>query len=290
MKTTRRAGLGALAGLLLCACTTFDFTDQQILLRHDADEDVLEMVIAYEGLKASDRKGTDVVDAIRGGRPHFILMGWPWEFDLPAILEEEKESEDELVQRALAFMAEIRVAEVQLFSDNGRLCLLQRIIVPDVSKGLAILNDAANRAILEAERKEGGLGGSNFEDMDERTVELWVRHAREGRSWALFDGGALVVTVPLSAEGAARVLAEVAQAEDDEGLSQVFDSLTELFVTGDEVRLRFTAGDDGWLRFSFDFTDREYDSKLAEALAERGIEVEHADLAKELERMLAEER
>ena len=92
MKTIRCATLGALAGLPLSACTTFDFTDQEILLRHDADEDVLEMVIAYEGVKASDddeqkiREGADAVDAApvplhraaaRGGGPLEALAAGP---------------------------------------------------------------------------------------------------------------------------------------------------------------------------------------------------------------------
>lgn len=273
----------ATAALALASCADYGFTEQDLLLRHEAEEDRLEVLFVYAGVFLSDEKKLDesasrVAQDAEGFR-HFIVLGWPWEFNLPqlqeSLAEEIAESDDELAQRALAWIVGITVEESGLFRrDCGELCLYQEVSIPKVSEGLALFNDLVNREIAEttmADLREG------LDLPDAATAELWMVKARAGKPWIAFDQGALVLQVPVSPLGAARglqVLLKTA-SEDESGMFQrLFEPLAEFSIANNLATLRYGPGTEGWIHFAFQNAKKEYSKDLEHELTARGVTIQ----------------
>ncbi len=291
-----RLAVLAVASLALASCADFDFVEQDVLLKHDAESDDLEVLLVYAGVFRPDEKELDVsasrVTQDAEGYRHFIFLGWPWEFNLPEIqeslAEQIAENDDPLAQRALDWMTEIAVEESGLFRrEGGELCLYQRARVPKVNEGLALLNEAFNRAIV-AEAEDGSVR-EELELPDEATEKLWVAHARAGKPWLAFEEGALVGRVPVSPHGAARglhVLLDVAGEDESGAFPRLFEPLTEFLVRDDLATFRFGPGDDGWIRFAFENAEKEYRKELTAELVSRGVKILEEPPTEELRKLV----
>jgi len=239
------AGL-ALLPLLASSCTRYGFDRQEIGLRHDAETDVLELLVVSHGLRATGEKSAGVVAADAAGARHVILLGWPLEFPLDEIEAELAVSDDPLAARTLAFVQGISVAEAGAWAgEDGCLSLFQRIRVPSASEGLALANEALNRACLEEDEVE-----DVSRKFGARAGELFAAHIREGKPWFALEGGALVVRAPISDEGAARFLEDLLRmvADEDEPLLSFAPALTALSVAEGVATLTFGPGEEGWIR------------------------------------------
>jgi hypothetical protein len=234
--------------LVLASCVSYDFRRQDLAFRHDAETDVLEVLVVSHGLRETGRESADAARADAAGARHVILLGWPFEFDLDE-LEGEGGGEpipDEglapLVPRLLAWTPGVTVAEARMWVDaDGGTSLLQRFRVAHASEGVALLNDAINAECLRLESWTKAA-----RDSDARTGELWEAHVRAGRPWVELAGGGIVVRLPASPAGAARGLASL--AGDVEGFAAIADALSAVSVAGGEAVLTFAPDRTGWVR------------------------------------------
>ena len=267
--------------LLLAACRSFEVQRQQIFLRYEPESDVLDAVLVSEGVGAHGSKDVDdtakAVGSMGRGRRHFMVWDWPFEVDLDSAIASSKDKpldradpRAEFASQFLEYERNISVVDARFLLDDAharRLCLLQRFRFEHAARVLHLIDVALNASLLQdSSRKEAVLTG------DARTDERMLARARAGGSWARFDGKELEVTVPMSAEYAARQLGEYSkrlQASDRDWavLAQIFDSLHSIRVTGEELVLRFAPEEDGWIHFTLHDDERSYDPALAERLA-----------------------
>ncbi|MEM7310548.1 MAG: hypothetical protein AAF682_27985 [Planctomycetota bacterium] len=245
--------LALAAPLLLGACTSYDFVEQDVLLHHDAETDELELLLVYEDLRETDSKSAAVVAADGGGAQHFILAEWPWELFLDDLDAELGAKDNPLSERARAFFAGVRVAEAELFRRaDGALCLYQRVRMRGASEGLGIVDDALTELVLALD--EEYLAAS----WEPGTAALLVEHARAARPWFRFEGGALIAQLPLTPAGAAQLLPRLLEsAHDGARLHELFAPLSELSWRDDGLcTLRFAPDAEGWIRLRFRKPDR----------------------------------
>src|ERR1700752_1088707 len=142
-----------LALVLVCAlasCASFQVRRQQIFLRYAPETDVLDALLVYEtvggragrGLdqQKEDAKAAEVIGRIAKGRQHFLVWDWPFDADLPEIVE-TLDREDPLAQRFLEFVDDIHMLESKLVRGAvGEPCLLQRIRIQNAATGLRLLD------------------------------------------------------------------------------------------------------------------------------------------------------
>lgn len=276
--------IAALGTMLLASCTSFEFQRQQILLRYEPETDVLDALLVYEGVGAN--KANEIAEdaaklaLIAGGRRHFVLLGWPFEFDLEDLVE-DLDPEDTLAESFRAFVPDIHVVAVGFArGEEDELCLIQRVRIDHASTGLRLVDQALNRVILREEEREPGSWTREFAP-DAKMAELWLERARAGGSWIRFDGRAIVVSLPTTAREAALSLRKILETRDFVGISQ---GLTAVEISGAEARLRFDPAEDGWIQLRH--TAKEHAQwSVAELLAERNL-VAAAPLADELRRLM----
>jgi hypothetical protein len=252
--------LAVLATLLCASCTSFEFQRQQILLRYQPESDVLDMLLVYEdvGANKADQADEDAetLARIAGGRRHFVLMDWPFDFDLEKILEDDLDPEDTLAERFRAFSGGIQVLGAAFARGaEDELCLVQRARIGNISSGLRLLDQLLNRWILAEEAQDPGAWTEEFAG-DQPMAELWLSRARGNGSWARFDAGSLAVSLPTTSRQAALSLAGLMEGADED-LIQLSHALSTLQITGEEARLTFVPAADGWIHFSFTFEERE---------------------------------
>lgn len=286
----RRAALLALS-LAAAACTPFRFEAEEVRVRHDREADALELSLVYEGLHARSPREDglrDALDAVRrmaAGERLFVLVDWPLVIDLdaadPELEVEIEELTPELAERARALAASLRVDEVELFEDgDGRLGCRQRLRLDGARAGVDTLNALVNAALAAIEVGEGAEIEVDGWDVDARTRELMLAHARRGDPWLALAEGGFEVRIPLSRRQAAqalRALAPVATPGDDArrpDVSGLFGALTEVDFAGELLVLRFLPDGTGAVRFRFERHEWRYDDALRRALLEEGVELE----------------
>jgi hypothetical protein len=299
---------------LLAACRPFEVQRQQVFLRYLPDEDVLDAVLVYEGVGATEENRvestTEALAAIARGRRHFMIFDWLFDFDLEATLDELRQEpphpEDEYAEAKRGFLAyerDISVVEARCLldreneldgvreeadgdGDGGRLCLLQRIRFAHASRALRMLDLLLNASVLEEmSRKDAEMTGDPSADA------LFIARARRGGSWVRFDGAALEVSVPMTSELAAVQLKELIESaasspENGRALGRFLDAVSAFQVTADELRLRFDPAEDGWIRFLFVDERRGYRPTVAERLGREGL-ASAGDLEAEIQRLKA---
>lgn len=293
---------------LLAACRSFEVQRQQVFLRYQPEEDVLDAVLVYEGVGATKEEHVEstmaTVAAIARGRRHIMIFDWMFDFDLEAMLErlrsETIDPEDEHGRSKQAFREyepNISVIEARFLLEEGRagedgesevggcLCLLQRLRFEHASRLLHLLDLFVNEALLE----EMGEGDGHEISGDPGTDALLFARAKRGGSWSRFDGAVLEVSVPMTPELAALQLEELvagaaSSPENGKVLAQFLAALSALQVTGDELSLRFAPAEDGWIRFKLADERREYHPGVAERLGRDGLAAA-GDLEAEIQRL-----
>jgi hypothetical protein len=295
----RRALLPIL--LLASACRSFDFERQEVYLRYRPDADVLDVVLAYQGVGATQDEEavvagtTATLQDIARGQRHFIVWDWPFDFDLDSIVEElqrkPRDPGDEYAgfqSALLEYQTHVEMTAARFLRDaDGRLCLLQRLRCERGARLLQVLDLGLNAWVLE----ESGEDEPEI-TADVRTDALFLARARRGGSWARFDGLELEVSIPMTPEQAAlqleRLVARTAaSAPSEEALERLFEPLLALSVTGEELRLRFAPAADGWIRFTLPPDgERGYRPAVAERMG-AALELPRGDLAAEVQRLKA---
>ena len=249
-KLTAFHPLRALVPLLLASCASYEFQEQDVLLRHDPETDQLELVLVYQGLIENGEDSAPAAVADGGGARHLIVSGWPWEFSFDEIEKEMADNEHPLAKRGLDITRGVSVVESGLFRNGGgALCLHQRVLVSDAS-GLLELVDAWVASVFTADQFDFAEAGKAW---NEDSVKLWIERAKAKGSWASFEDGGLVLRLPMTKEGAARGLVAVLRVARDDAaeFDEFLGPLTSIELINDECVLRFLPDDSGWLRMHF---------------------------------------
>jgi hypothetical protein len=174
--------------LVTSACTKVEFARQELKLTHDEEADALNLDISYRGLIAGN-SGFDVACAWLQGmldkRPRFIVLGWPFEFDLEQIGDEW-------------LLEHVSVQRAELALEEGpRMHMNQRLHLQSAQEALRRAN-AAISAQLVKEYGEADLEREATGWMDVKTLEMALAQARRGDPWISLGEGALHFHLPCS--------------------------------------------------------------------------------------------
>jgi len=237
--------LGVAALCLLGACD-LEFPEQEVRLRHDAEADTLDVLFVYLGVTTPTsqdealEKGRAVAERVLGGRREFMLLDWPFNFDL----DREYPEGEELAAGVRAAIDRVRLERVGAFLDGeGRLCGYQHFRVDRVSAALAEANRQIDEAALRG-LESGELGARELPWFDAGEERAWRDFVASPTPWVSLEEGRLVVRLPVTEEGAARfleVLAETVreQAGEDPDFTEVLlSNVTGLQVADGVATLR----------------------------------------------------
>lgn len=264
--TVSIAALLALSPLF--ACSSFQFDEQGIGLTRDLEEDVLEVELVYRNVRprSDEEYDRDEYSAalrriLERGRL-IVLPALYIDLDVDRWLEDLEASEeplDERGRRVQEYLRGISVVEARTFEDEeGRLVLVQKLVLPRFSEGLRLWIEMQHRQVLD-EEGAGGFGADS-RILDARTRRLWIEEAREGVDWVSWNGAELTVAVPTTPHSAARLIEQLwippAYYMGIENTYQTMvglvRSLSSIEIRDDHVYLAFSPGEDGLLRFELD--------------------------------------
>ncbi len=292
--------------VLMCsACAKVRFTEQRIFVRHDAENDVAEVLLVYQGLYPSrsenvfigapyvqgpgeettereDRPYTEVqvrdaVEAvawIEGGRRFFILGAWAFEVDLDEP-DETCGDPDEERDEAEEFADDISVTHSGLYLDEqDRLCAYQVLRIPRASLGLRLLNEVLHESIRESgEDAELDVGLS----YDARTGELWREDAVRGVPWVMMHEGGVRVRIPMTPYTAARTLESILadhRGEKREGPDEPpvtwASCLSGIEIADEHLTLDFRSGAGGEPTWVTRYPEAVYSDAITRRLQSQG--------------------
>jgi hypothetical protein len=267
-----------LAFALLAACAPIRYASQDVVLRHEAESDTLDVLILYEGIQAQPQKqlfqpatdgieeGLGFVRSVLAQRRQLVLNGLHFDLDMPLERPESEGTQATLVQETENCLRHVRVERSGFFrGEEGRLGLYQHVRVREAHRLVALANLAFAYAI-EEKVQEG-----RFEDstpwLDAETRASWIALARDRRPVFTLGTRGLEVELPMTAGNAAELLSAMTResAESREAAQRfatLLSSLTEISIADDKVRLRW---DQREARFTFPEGDdsAEYDGALA---------------------------
>src|SRR5690606_25947183 len=243
--------------VLLPACDV-EFRRQEVRLRHDPGTDVVDLLLVHGELVSDDpENGADAVERLLGGGREFIIGEWPLHVPLDSFEERARETlagaDAEPLARSLAegvlFLSErLTLVDAGLLEDEGgRLGGWQHFRLREATAVFDRLNGMIDAQVLAAdEAGDFALG----EDVDERTIALWVDRARDGGGWFGLQDDRLVIEVPASRavlrRGLASFLAGLAEEGDNVFLRllQAAASDVDVVSVADE-RVRVELSGDG---------------------------------------------
>jgi hypothetical protein len=222
-----------------------DFEQQELKLTHDQEADSVNLDLSYRGLIAGS-SGLDVACAWMQGmvdkRPRFIVLGWPFEFDLEQIGDEW-----------LLGQVDVLRAEVS-FEEGPSMRMEQRIRLRSAQEAIA----RANFAISAEFVKEYGEADLEWEAkgwMDVKTLKLILAHARRGGPWISLEGGFISFHFPCSQavfHAAIMTIADPPKMEDEERalLRQALGQLGGISYSKELLVASFPISKDGGLQLT----------------------------------------
>lgn len=195
--------------LLTSSCSTVDFEQQELKLTHDPKADSVSLDLSYRGLIAGSSGLEDACAWMQGmvdKRPRFIVLGWPFEFDLEQIGDEW-------------LLGQVDVLRAELSFESGpSMRMEQQIRLQSAQEAIVRANAAISAEVLnsygEADLEREAKGW-----MDVKTLELILAHARRGGPWISLEGGSLSLHFPCSQgvfHTAIMTIADPPKMEDEE--------------------------------------------------------------------------
>lgn len=277
--------LSAIVALLLLAGCELHVAEQELYARHDLDADSLELLLIYEQIshppgKDNLEKATKILEKSLAGGRRFWIVGLLGAFDLEADLEELTPKQRELVEA-------VKFLDYGVYlDDEERLCGYQRITFPRATEGIAELNAAFSKHLIE-EIEEGDLKEEDS-PLDDRTYALIEERARSGKPWLRLIDGEFEFDLPFtraSWDGVQlHVQKELFEDMDEESgpwVAQMLGLLRHLEIGDERVILRF-GSPDGLIRIRWVEDDPKYTHDLKKALEARGISFENLPTIEEI--------
>jgi hypothetical protein len=267
-----------LLACLASACAPIRFTSQDVVLKHDPDHDVLDVLVLYNEIERSDGDAakTDqfAIDVVEGKR-HFMLFDWPLDIDLDR-LEADPPQETgrwaEWEKDCLALLKGVSVERSGFFrSEGGKLSLFQQLRIKDIGRLVAVFDRALSLHIEES--IASGQLEQALPHFDARTRDMWAEWSKKKPRWLTLESGVVGIDLPMSSRSAAQLLAEWTKGctQDNTGVSALaclLSPITEISIAGDRARVRWgTAG--APLSFHFE-VEGEYRPDLSSSLADSG--------------------
>lgn len=273
----RLASIGA--SLLLAGCC-IQYRQQDITFEHHPEDDSAELVLVYRGVTATDDTEGKVGDALvvvqrlLAGKREFQTPFGSFDLDAPGLREGSADPD------LLAVLDDVQLFEAAVFLDEeGQLAGRQRFWIDRCAPVLRLLNRRVSAAILEA-ASDGSLE-KDTPLLDDRTRELWVRHASTGGSWIDLVDGEIGIDVPITRESWERVqreiLSELIAPEAQSGaafLAQVLGHLRHFEVADERLSIVFAPPATGIYQLSAHDPGVNYSPRLKEALEAAGVVVE----------------
>lgn len=178
MRGVTRLLLTGLAAVTLAGCVEFE--KQTLLVRYDAETDVLTLRLVYEGIYGGDenveKDRKDLKKAAESGTQFFLLDNWPFGVDLALPEEGEKDDVGIAMLRPHA-----KVSNGTFFlNPDGKLSAWQDVTFTDVTKLLTKANQLLSLAVVAG--KVDGL-----DDADEATKLANRKLALSGHQWLRVD-------------------------------------------------------------------------------------------------------
>ena len=239
MKRTLPASL--LFCLLLSFTSCIEFENQELVCRHDQEEDALLVTLRYEGIFGSiktdgfdrvepknlpteeklNQKQVLQLESVLTGNRAFFFSNWIFEYgraDLEKMLTEVKsqpvpegrafgEPERKLLQ---ALIKEVKIVNVGFYKDgNDRLCAAQTLRVNNVSNVISLANEVIGRqfqANLPEMREELKSGDKNA--FSQKTIDLIEKKTKGKFQFITLDGNQIDLQIPMTKEDAERVAKE----------------------------------------------------------------------------------
>ncbi|MBI1918222.1 MAG: hypothetical protein HYS12_26315 [Planctomycetes bacterium] len=208
------------AGFVLLSAGCVDFEKQTIVIAFDPDRDAAHALLVYEDLHPGGDKEDNLKDAKQTLDELFaqekgFILAHPF-----AIIrvtrpdEKEKLNEQEKKLRAL-LLKHLTVKKGTFFvNKEGRLCGTQTVDIRGAKKFVEGINASISDSVGEeadrllSDRTKRG-------DLDEETLRLWQKAARDQHPWLTYEPG----QVKLTLVGSPKYLASVKRELADELLS-----------------------------------------------------------------------
>lgn len=231
--------------LLTSSCSQVDFEQQELKLTHDQEADSLTLDLSYRGLIAGS-SGLDVACAWMQGmvdkRPRFIVLGWPFEFDLEQIGDEW-------------LLGQVDVPRAELTFEKGPSMRMEQQVRLQSAQEAIVRANFAISAELVKEYGEAALEREAKGWMDVKTLNLILAHARKGGPWISLEGGSISIHFPCSQSvfhTAIMTIADPPKMEDEERalLRQVLGQLGGVSYAKELLVVSFPIAEDVGLRLS----------------------------------------
>jgi len=206
-----------------CAAVTFD--SQEARFDRDFEADSLTLELEYHDVAAIDAKrrtflawgvkdGPDLkaassfLQGVAHGERIFILANPFFAWDL-----EELAHEPGLTDAERAYMAKVHVAEARIeVGEADEINVYQRIVFPDVSKALALLNAGLRRELLAA-FAAGEFASEQEDEMQAASLAVALADAQAGRDWVAWGEEGLSLKVPMTSKLVLAYLQEIANID-----------------------------------------------------------------------------
>jgi hypothetical protein len=196
-------------------------------------------------------------------RPRFIVLGWPFEFDL------EQSGDEWLLGQVDVLRADLSVGK------GPSMRMEQRVHLRSVQEAIRRANFAISAELVE-EYGEADLEREAEGWMDVQTLKLILAHARRGGPWISLEGGSVSIHFPCSQgvfHAAIMTIADPPKMEEEErallrqalgqlgGVSYAKELLVVSFPISEDVGLQLTVVNDLSTRQNKDALMHEFSGK-----------------------------
>lgn len=266
---------------LSAACAPIRFTSQDVLIRHDAKNDVLDFLLLYDEIQTApqstggDARSLDTakkfVSHVVLGKREFMIFDWPlhWDLDpIPPDMSEEGPWAD-LRHEVIDLVGGISLERSGLFrGEHERLSLFQHFKIKSAGRLIALANRSLYLWIEDCVREQRFEQETPF--FDAQTRVMWIELAKKTEPWLTLQDGAIRAVLPMTSASRARLLASMLSSSGEDKttariLACLASSLTDITMASDHVSMAWTPKE-GLLTLRYS-ADGEYNPALSSALA-----------------------
>ena len=262
----------AAAASLLAACTPFEFAEQDISIRHDAEADVIELDVVTRGIfgtstgqsspRRIDERAAALIRQMAEGRRYLHLLSWPFVVDRDRERDEDEDLTKEDVPPDWISIAEtwddlaggVTVTDAHTFlDDRDEVGVVQRVRVERAGEILRSLNETIDLMLVDLIEQSNGTDTPDEAFSSAAAHALLLEFARGEGDWVSLDADGLTIRCPMTPTDRARLLRDMLDLggsdsdRDRRGLAFVralTDGLSSISAAGDVVVLRYEFDED----------------------------------------------
>ncbi|MFT4647632.1 MAG: hypothetical protein ACI9X4_000845 [Glaciecola sp.] len=281
----------------LSACGPVDFKGQDLALRHDVENNVLELNLTYHGVMASKSPegswgqgrtkelelAVQTIRRMAAGDRYFMLLSSIFEIDLEKSVAELSATlispEPGQAQHYLDIVERFSIEPAQIYlDDKERIAVRQKIQIKGALESTLELNNAIQEGLLLWVSEGAKLQEETDGLIDTPTANAWIAEAKSGEPWIFWKDQTLVISVPMSPKTTAnlikaqvRAVAEETESKAKKNIANLIGTLSEVQVQDGRLILRIAPDELGFLNLRFVEDDRKYLPGLADSLKAKGF-------------------